>query len=93
MKSKKVLLNTAEWLLHGTFKRRIESQLHFTIEEELQTYSDMIRKELSNIEVYQDVYLKTKIFNRVTHLSRVHSNLINCYRFVCHTSLNNLVQD
>lgn len=63
IKTKKVILNVADWLLHGTFKRMIQKQTRITIKETLEEYTALIEESLQENPVTEGIHLNFKFEN------------------------------
>lgn len=60
MKSKDVLLNTAEWLFKGSLKKQIESRLNYSLKSDLE-YSKKMAQDALTQTIIQQVKLNGKI--------------------------------
>lgn len=61
VKSKKVVLKVANWLLKGTFKKRIERHLRVSLQEEVEGVTELIQKNLKENSVSDDLAIDLNI--------------------------------
>lgn len=60
IKTKKVMLKMADWLLHGAFRRMIQKETRISIKETLEEYTDLVEKSLQENPVTEDIHLRFK---------------------------------
>lgn len=57
LNTRNALINSANWLLHGTFLKLIEPQLKFPIGDQIKSMKDLVNKELASYIVTDGVEL------------------------------------
>ncbi len=61
IKSKKVALKAAEWLVKGPLKKKVSSMMRFSMDEQLQYMQEVINENLSENPIADNTYMKMKI--------------------------------
>ena len=59
--SKNKLLKTADWLLHGTFERKMEPYLRYPIADKLKESEELIKKSLTNNRLNKNILLNGQL--------------------------------
>ncbi len=65
IKSKKVVLKVADWLVSGPFKNKVKKMMRIPLKESVKETSDMIAESLKNNPMAESVYLLCTIHNIV----------------------------
>jgi Domain of unknown function (DUF4403) len=63
MKTKDVLLKTADWFLHGTIRNMIKDKLNLNLSRQLDQSRQMAGKALAHVQLMKNMYLKCDIKN------------------------------
>jgi hypothetical protein len=58
--SEEILVNTADWLLHGSLQEKIQEHLHVPVGEKLEALPELIQKAIDNSKVSKKVSIKLK---------------------------------
>lgn len=62
LETEESLLNTADWLLHDTFREEVQEALYFPLSERLQTIPDLIQEGVSKSKVGEKLQLELRGF-------------------------------
>lgn len=57
LKTKNVLLKSANWLLHGTFLKLIEPNLKFPLDEQIKDIKTTVNKEMTKYQIVEGIVL------------------------------------
>jgi hypothetical protein len=63
IKTKDVLLNTADWFLHGVIRSTIQHKLNVNLSQQLERSRQMAGKALAHVRLAENMYLKCDINN------------------------------
>jgi hypothetical protein len=61
MQTRSILLQSADWFLHGTIKNRIQEKLNMDLTQRLEQSRVMVRKAIANVQLADHILLKGNI--------------------------------
>ncbi len=77
LQTKNFLLKTMQWLFHKGITRRIQEQLVFPLDEDIQNLKNIAKTELSHLEIDEMLLLKASLYHLEVFDSRITEDAIH----------------
>ncbi len=82
IKSKKLILKAADWLLHGPIKKKIEGYMRYPLDSTITAYTDLAEKSLEDNPISENIHLQCDIENVYPTDILMTENSIRSYLYI-----------